>query len=105
MWALIAIIGFGVIMDGLIGVVRPMPALYLRTRGRAALAVLVGLVFFSIGAVQDQSANRRDGASTAAAPEAVPSAPRDENSSSATSAPLVSPLPEREPVHREIEGR
>lgn len=64
MWEALALVGVVVVLVGFAGVVRPMPRLWLPTRGRAAAVVLVGLVMFVTGAVNDAPAASTDASAT-----------------------------------------
>jgi hypothetical protein len=68
MWSLVAFAGLVVALGGIIGIIRPIPALFLPTRGRAALTLFLGFVVLAIGAVQDQPADSKPQASTASEP-------------------------------------
>jgi hypothetical protein len=63
---------------GFIGLIRPMPKLFLPTRKRAALAVLLGFVALEIGAANDQSAPGVRQASVENRPEHTATAPEGE---------------------------
>lgn len=88
MWSLIAFVGVAVMAVGIVGLVRPMAALYVPTRGRAALPVLIGFVGLPVGALQDQATkNPRPQDTAEAPPQATP-----------TAAPTPAPTQDARPI-------
>jgi len=77
MGSLIVFVGLILMAVGIIGVIRPMKRLYVPTRGRAVLAVILGLVILSAGAVRDREANQMARHSAQAVGTSGTSAPSD----------------------------